>query len=395
MLDRCGTLVGYILVGLQLTCWSTPVAAFHVVVKNDREVRLSDNTTHYRIHKSAFDAILTPKSDSRPSDEIVLETIQDSFKAWEQAGGVDLHFVYDGISDKEETGNDDENTLIWIKREWNSLPFAAPYVLAVTVSTFKNSTSQIIDSDIHCNNKDYSWAIIDPTEKTDRYNYVDVSTILSHEMGHFMGLDHSSEDSNEATPKFREAIMYYASYPGAINRLLKDDDIAAVKHLYGTHESNVPQINEIYPNTANNTEIVSLEISGNGFGELSLPRLYNRDNRIDIIGVVDELSDDHMIVSFNLMGQPPGDYDVAVNNSYHTQGKLDGALHVDGDAVEVTQTASNSSGCGVLESQNYEKSPTQEGMVLLLMLLGTMALIQHRWKFSLVWQPIRKSLFRR
>lgn len=69
------------------------------------------------------------------------------------------------------------------------------------------------------------------------WNEVDLAELLTHEVGHSIGLGHSSEDPNESDPSLRNATMYYAAHFDGRGAQIMSDDIAAVCTLYPAGEA--------------------------------------------------------------------------------------------------------------------------------------------------------------
>ncbi|MEO6420754.1 MAG: matrixin family metalloprotease, partial [Polyangiaceae bacterium] len=116
--------------------------------------------------------------------------------------------------------NDGVNAIIWHDDVWPSdLP---PGVAAQTV-VHTDATGNVVDTDIHLNGVDFKWSL-DGAVGTN-----DARSILTHELGHALGLGHSSDS---------RATMY-AGYPGGISwRSLEQDDKDGICALYpGTGSS--------------------------------------------------------------------------------------------------------------------------------------------------------------
>ncbi len=156
--------------------------------------------------------------------------IEDSFDAWTDISGIDLRFIPKG-SIGEVRSRDQKSSLTWVEEGWTSLSFRPPSnALAVTLSSFDSSSGLITDADIYFNDEDFDWAVIE-SEEDERF--VDVQNIATHEIGHMIGLDHSTVNFFETDPELAEATMFYASGSGETSRRVpKTDDIRGVTALY-------------------------------------------------------------------------------------------------------------------------------------------------------------------
>jgi hypothetical protein len=68
------------------------------------------------------------------------------------------------------------------------------------------------------------------------FNEADIAEVLTHEIGHTIGLGHSSENPNEPDPVLKDAIMYYRAHFDGRGARLDSDDIAGVSALYPDDE---------------------------------------------------------------------------------------------------------------------------------------------------------------
>jgi hypothetical protein len=90
--------------------------------------------------------------------------------------------------------------------------------LAKTTVTFSNETGEILDADIEVNT-----ATNNVTVGNDKVKY-DLQSIMTHEVGHFLGLAHSGDP---------DATMFASYAPGSTElRTLSNDDVAALCTVY-------------------------------------------------------------------------------------------------------------------------------------------------------------------
>ncbi|MBK23705.1 MAG: hypothetical protein CME70_06835 [Halobacteriovorax sp.] len=102
----------------------------------------------------------------------------------------------------------------------DSSVFTGSSVLGITKVSFEQSTGTIIESDILLNDSIFF------TTNTNSGNYI--GDVLTHELGHFIGLGHS---------EVHGSTMFYSLSSG--QDTLAGDDKAAVRHLYTTSDSQI------------------------------------------------------------------------------------------------------------------------------------------------------------
>lgn len=61
-----------------------------------------------------------------------------------------------------------------------------------------------------------------------------IEELLAHELGHTLGIDHSSEIQGEPSNALREALMFFLIRDDGRGARLNEDDVAAARRLYGT-----------------------------------------------------------------------------------------------------------------------------------------------------------------
>lgn len=101
-------------------------------------------------------------------------------------------------------------------------------VIAVTTTTYYRGTGQIVDADIEMNAAWFDFTDVDgppcPKGESEGCVATDIQNTATHEIGHMLGLDHSS---------VREATMYASASRGETGkRRLSEDDIEGICSIY-------------------------------------------------------------------------------------------------------------------------------------------------------------------
>jgi hypothetical protein len=140
-------------------------------------------------------------------------------RAWDLRGSyLHLQATPDGTCCRPGYEPDWSNTncIAWREDDWPSDYPAAG--LALTTLTYDASTGAILDADIELNGHDYRFGTDCSAE------VVDVQSVIAHEAGHVLGLDHSAVVS---------ATMRVSSGPGDCTlRDLAPDDVQGVTSIY-------------------------------------------------------------------------------------------------------------------------------------------------------------------
>jgi hypothetical protein len=131
------------------------------------------------------------------------------------------------VCDEREYNADQGNANVFMYRD-DGWPYEnAEDTLALTTITYNKETSEIYDADVEINSFDANLTT------SDTLVMADLSSILTHEIGHFLGLSHSSDPSATMRPGYR---------PGRIDlRTLAADDVAGICSLYAPDRELPPQ----------------------------------------------------------------------------------------------------------------------------------------------------------
>ncbi|MFW6058128.1 MAG: matrixin family metalloprotease [Persicimonas sp.] len=156
--------------------------------------------------------------------EDLRDEVRRSFAAWTAVDCSDMTLVDGGLSDVQKSStesvenSDDTNLVIWRDDSWSDV--ASANAFALTSVTFNPESGVIVDADIEFNTEMYDYSITDEPPS----NHVDLRNTMTHEAGHFIGLDHT--DVTEAT-------MFATAPLGETDkRNLHHDDIEGICRTY-------------------------------------------------------------------------------------------------------------------------------------------------------------------
>lgn len=186
-----------------LRWWQRELLEFHVATVAPEETELS---AVQGLAETAFDAWIDAPCGLVP--EVVFGGMVEASKA----------------TTPTSLGAEPDNVFVFIKSasEWQRSG-NSPTWIAITKIAHDPTTGEIVDADIEINDGGYAFSYEDQAG----VNEVDFLSMLTHELGHFFGLDHSAA---------QDATMFatYATSPedAAEARTLSQDDIDGVCALY-------------------------------------------------------------------------------------------------------------------------------------------------------------------
>ncbi|MCZ7683509.1 MAG: matrixin family metalloprotease [Sandaracinaceae bacterium] len=173
-------------------------------------------------------------SVAAPSDDLSAEQVAGvlarSIATWEavECGGrplgIDLEILADASTCVAPLYRDDAgnvNTIMFVQ-DWGDRAYD-PAAFAVTTVWHRRSTGEILDVDMEINERRGPYGICPPEGCLDTRT-VDLENVVTHELGHYLGLAHSSEP---------DATMYASALAGeTIKRDLTADDVAGICAVY-------------------------------------------------------------------------------------------------------------------------------------------------------------------
>ena len=156
-------------------------------------------------------------SSQELGSEASIAVIQASYASWSDPACSGYRVQYRGTTSQSWTSGDGVNTHQWIYSN-NQRPqeLGGRETIGVTLSLYRGST--LVDGDIIYNGIDHDW-----TTRMTRAGQVDAQSIITHEIGHQLGLGHTNVNG---------ATMYPSYGGGEGPRTLSQDDLEGVCSLY-------------------------------------------------------------------------------------------------------------------------------------------------------------------
>ncbi len=226
----------------------------------------------------------------------ILRIARNSFGAWKDVSTADVQFEERGTGDFRASSTDRRNVVLY---DATGADLNAPSdagVIAFTRINW-NALGEIQDADIVFNgsgNFRFSAA-----EQVSQGNVIDLQSVMTHEIGHLLGLDHTPLQGSTAV----RPTMYPYYFGG--ERDLQQDDIAGLSYLY-------PSVQAL--NTGSIVGTVSTHKGDGAFGVHVVA--YEPGTGDFVVGALSGTAGNQLGPSGNggyeIPGLPPGDYRVAI-----------------------------------------------------------------------------------
>ncbi len=182
-----------------------------------------------------FDACTTWRTDDQFPYEL-LAPIQKSFQTWNDVDGSYFKTWSAGRTYPRANHYDctnvkriNQNVISYVN-DWSETDSGSD-VIALTSVIYNTETGEILDAGIRMNGEHFRWEIIEkPTSDVQR---VDIQNVMTHEAGHFLGLDHTLHGTYQGSYRADRATMWRTNYPNDTSRReLDDDDILGLQAIY-------------------------------------------------------------------------------------------------------------------------------------------------------------------
>jgi hypothetical protein len=234
-----------------LLCAAAPAAAFvRTTTSTGHPVYWNRTVMYLRIYAGDPPGLLSAQE--------VAQAARGAAAAWswaaESCTSIDLR-VSASAADSAPTQPDSESAITFRRDEWCKQPHEIDQpcydssALAVTSVFARKTDGKIVDADVELNAVDFAWSdlVARPEDAADAH---DLQNALTHELGHFIGLDHTCQldgskkpavddrgdpvpSCGEATAENAESTMFPAVLQGDLDRRsLAPDDRRALCSIY-------------------------------------------------------------------------------------------------------------------------------------------------------------------
>lgn len=168
--------------------------------------------------------------------------LRAAFTTWNDVGCSYFVTRYAGTTDQDEVGysrsfgaNGNHN-IVTIRDDWGG---RSNQIVALTSVSYGVESGTIFDADIEFNEEHFNFAVLDGPSALDPR--MDIQNVATHEVGHFIGLDHSTADQYVGSSSHRQATMFAQTFAGEVaRRTLDDDDIQGACEIYPAESQSTP-----------------------------------------------------------------------------------------------------------------------------------------------------------
>lgn len=164
-----------------------------------------------------------------------LAAIEAAAATWNAVECTDVQLVFAGFTDEPPVAGDDVNTIAFVQTDWTAMGLDADAAATTDVRyASRSDETRIVEADLLLNAEAMAWTTSSPSSPERR----DVQAVVTHELGHVLGLLHPCEvggiDGAPECGPIHEGTSLHPTYFGVLQRRLAADDVDGICSLYPT-----------------------------------------------------------------------------------------------------------------------------------------------------------------
>ncbi|HEV8132858.1 MAG TPA: FlgD immunoglobulin-like domain containing protein [Acidobacteriota bacterium] len=181
--------------------------------------------------------VTNPASSPVGSVAATLSVVNSAVQAWNTIAGTRIRTANGSTTSLSGRNSDGANVISFGDPQGIITdPVGCAGILAITYVTFSSTGSMVVNG---TNFKQIFEADIVFNNGFDCFlsNATNLAEVLAHELGHGIGMGHSSENAAEPDPILRDALMYYRAHGDGRGASVRVDDIRAAQFVYPSGSS--------------------------------------------------------------------------------------------------------------------------------------------------------------